>query len=202
MLKGEKVVLREKRLSDAPCDYAWRIDAELARLDATVPVGLPFSSFTTFYAEEIEYPSPRCRRFAIESLDGKHIGNCMFYDIDFQRREAELGIMIGDKAFWNRGYGSDAVKTLLKHIFSTTSLERIYLHTLEWNIRAQKCFEKCGFIPCGRVQRNGLSFVAMEAWREGSETPSKKSSGKDGNREEEGDEKYLGGTPRPLSEGV
>ncbi|MBI2847408.1 MAG: GNAT family N-acetyltransferase [Chloroflexi bacterium] len=163
MLKGQRVILREKMLSDARQDYTWRADEELARLDASVPIKLPFSDFMAFYIEELEYPTPRRRRFAIDSLDGRHIGNCMYYDIDFIKKEAEVGIMIGDKAYWNKGYGADAMKTLLEYIFTSTTLERVYLHTLDWNIRAQKCFEKCGFTTCGKLQRNGQSFVVMEA---------------------------------------
>lgn len=165
MLRGRKVVLREKRLDDAANDYAWRCDDELAGLDATPALRHPFAEFLAEYTQELRYPSPRRRRFAIENLEGKHIGNLMYYDIDEGKGQAELGIMIGDRDHWNRGFGTDAITTLLEHIFSTTTLERIYLNTLDWNLRAQRCFEKCGFIPCGRAKRYNGTFVIMEIYR-------------------------------------
>lgn len=161
-LKGDKVVLREKRLSDAGNDYAWSIDQELSRLDAARPLTLSFQQALVLYEEELAFPAPRRERFAIESVDGEHIGNCMLYNIDEARGEAELGIMIGDRRFWSKAYGADAVKTLLEYIFTQTPLRRVYLHTLDWNVRAQRSFENCGFLPTGTVKRNGYTFIAME----------------------------------------
>lgn len=170
MLKGQKVILREKRSDDAANDYAWRRDEELARLDAAPRLTLPFEFFLASYTDELNHPSRRRRRFAIDDLHGTHIGNCMYYDIDDGKKEAELGIMIGDRNYWDQGYGTDATTTLVNHIFETTHLERVYLNTLDWNVRAQRCFEKCGFAPCGRRSQGGNDFIVMEvhrrAWQE------------------------------------
>jgi len=164
VLKGQKVVLREKRLEDANKDYAWRSDDELAHLDAAPTLRVPFANFLDSYADELARPSRR-RRFAIETPDGKHIGNCMYYNIDEGKGGAELGIMIGERDYWDQGHGSDAVNILLEHIFSTTKLQRVYLNTLEWNVRAQRCFEKCGFVRCKRRRRYHNNFVTMEIFR-------------------------------------
>ena len=165
MLVGQKVVLREKRLSDAPNDYAWRCDADLARLDAVPPLKMSFREYSYYYGDELQHGGSRRRRFAIDNLQGKHIGNCMYYDIDDAGRQAELGIMIGDRKYWDQGYGTDAITTLVGHIFRDTVLDRVYLHTLVSNVRAQRCFEKCGFVTCGRVNRRGNDFFVMELWR-------------------------------------
>jgi len=165
MLKGKRVILRAKRLEDAANDYKWRSDVELARLDAASPIKASFSDYLVSYAEELRYPTPWHERFAIDTLDGVHIGNCMYFDIDEGKKQAELGIVIGDRSYWGKGYGTDAICTLLKHIFETTKLERIYLNTLEWNIRAQKSFAKCGFKNCGRLLRDGHGFLVMEIYR-------------------------------------
>ena len=165
LVRGEKVVLREKSVSDAPDDYAWRVDEELARLDATRPLNMPFNDFLRYSKEEINFPSPRSKRLAIDTLDGKHIGNCMYYDIDLRQGEAELGIMIGDRDYWSKGYGTDSVNTLLNHIFTTTPITHVYLHTLEWNQRARISFAKSGFREMKPVRRNGMDFIYMEIWR-------------------------------------
>ena len=49
MLRGEKVILREKRLEDSANDYAWGTDEELARLDATIPFKMPLSNYVIRY---------------------------------------------------------------------------------------------------------------------------------------------------------
>ena len=105
---------------------------------------MAYNDFLRYSQEEIDFPSSRSKRFGIDDHTGKHIGNCMYYDIDTRRHETELGIMIGDRAYWSKGYGTDAVDTLLKYIFTQTNMKRVYLHTLDWNQRAQKSFGKSG----------------------------------------------------------
>lgn len=164
-VNGKKVILREKRIEDAADDYAWRIDDELARLDATRPISMSFDDFMRYSQDELAFPSPRSRRFGVDAHDGTHIGNCMYYDVDMRRGEAELGIMIGKREYWSKGYGTDTVDTLLNYIFTTTPLTRMYLHTLEWNERARKSFTKSGFREVKKVRRSGLDFIQMELWR-------------------------------------
>ena len=165
-VKSEKILIREKRIEDASEDYQWRIDEELSRLDATRPLNMSYNDFLRYSKDELEYPSTRSMRFAIDTLDDKHIGNCMFYDLDRRRGEAELGIMIGDRDYWNRGFGTDAVDTLLYFMFVKFSLNRVYLHTLDWNYRAQSSFTKSGFRVVKNVRRSGLDFIQMEILRE------------------------------------
>ena len=165
IIRGEKIVLREKRLEDAVDDYAWRTDEELARLDAARPLMMSYEAFLRYSKEEFLYRNPSSKRLAIDTHDGRHIGNCMYYDVSTKRGEAEVGIMIGDRAYWEKGYGADSVDTLVTHIFTTTSLNRIYLHTLDWNVRARRSFAKAGLCEVKNVHRSGKDFVLMEVRR-------------------------------------
>lgn len=165
LIKGQKVILREKNIEDAEDDYRWRTDEELAKLDATRPINMSFSNFRSYVEEEIRSPSPRSKRLAIDTIYGKHIGNFMYYDIDLRRGESELGIMIGDRSYWSKGYGSDAIRAVRNHLFSQTTLKRLYLHTLEWNERARKSFTNAGLREVKLVSRGGLKFVLMETLR-------------------------------------
>jgi len=165
MLIGNKVILRDKRLSDTRDDYTWKADPELARLDATPRLDVSFSQYLLDYASELYCSFLIRRQFAIDTLDGKHIGNCVYYGIDEAKGEAELGIMIGNRDYWNEGYGCDAVATLLNYIFRETNLKRLYLKSLDSNLRAQKCFQKCGFTPCGHLNKDGYSFMLMDIYR-------------------------------------
>ena len=164
-IKGERVIIREKRIADVPEDYAWRVDEELARLDATRPLNMAYDAFLRYSEEELAFPNPRSKRLAIDTHDGKHIGNCMYYDIDLRRGEAELGIVIGDRDYLSQGYGTDCVNSLLDHLFINLSFNRVYLHTLEWNHRARRSFAKSGFREVRSVRRSGMDFIFMEVSR-------------------------------------
>jgi RimJ/RimL family protein N-acetyltransferase len=165
-LRGARVILREKQLEDAESDYICRCDPEIARLDAAYPLTMNFDRYLKIFQDQLRYPTPGSHHFAIDTLDGKFIGNCMYYDLDSINREAELGIVIGDRDYWGNSYGYDAVVTLLDHMFSDKNLKRVYLHTLEWNKRAQRCFAKCGFVPVKMVRRLSQDFILMEVLRQ------------------------------------
>ncbi len=165
VIVSSKIILRNKRLADARDDYTWESDSELAKLDAAFPVTTSFSQYLLDYVDQLRYSSSTKHRFAIETIEGKHIGNCSYYNIDEKKGEAELGIIIGNRGYWNKGYGADAVTTLVSYIFCQTKLKRIYLKTLDSNSRAQKCFQKCGFTQYGRLVKDGFSFTLMEIHR-------------------------------------
>jgi RimJ/RimL family protein N-acetyltransferase len=165
-LQGVRVLLRDKRLEDAEADYIWRSDPELARLDAAYPLTMNYDRYLKIFQDQLRYPTPGSHHFGIEVASGKFIGNCMYYDLDNVNREAELGIVIGDRDYWSGAYGYDAVVTLLDFMFSERNLKRVYLHTLTWNDRAQKCFARCGFRSVRQVRRMGQDFLLMEVLRE------------------------------------
>ena len=169
--EGEKVRIREKRVEDIRNEYSWRVDPELSRLDATRPMTMSYEDFFRYSKEEMQFPNYRSKRLAVETLEGVHIGNIMYYDLNMQNRQAELGIMIGDKDYWSSGYGTDTVNTLLRHLFTTLELDRVYLHTLSWNYRAQASFAKSGFKLVRNVKRGGQDFILMEVLRSDWEEP-------------------------------
>src|SRR3972149_1296532 len=86
-------------------------------------------------------------------------------------RGGGLGISIGRRDCWAQGYGTDAVAALVTYLFRETGLQRLYLHTLDWNKRAHRAFEKAGFADCGSSWRNGNTFIVMEGRRGGGGGP-------------------------------
>ena len=154
--------MRSKKIEDAEQDYEWRADPELSALDATVPINISLREYINHFKDELKYPVPWSVKFAIEDKDGYLIGNIMYYDIDPIEKEAEVGIIIGDKAFLSKGYGADALFTLTSHIFNTTNIILLYLHTLATNKRARKSFKKVGFKEVGPIRKEGMNFVKME----------------------------------------
>ena len=170
-LRGARIILRDKRTEDAEKDYIWRSDPELARLDAAIPLTMSFERYIKLFEDQLKYPTPGSHHYSVvavnnDAQDGVFIGNCMYYDLDTVNLEAELGIVIGDRDYWSDGYGYDAVTTLLEHLFDARNLKRVYLHTLEWNVRAQRSFSNSGFQPLKPVRRMAHDFILMEVLRD------------------------------------
>lgn len=99
------------------------------------------------------------RVFAIETLaDRKYIGTISLHNVNWLCRHAELGMLIGNKECWGRGYGSDAVRILLRLAFDKVGLHRVHLHVFDFNQRAISCYEKCGFRREGLVAEDRHVF--------------------------------------------
>lgn len=98
--------------------------------------------------------------FAIETIeDEKYIGGCGINNVDWKNSVAEIGIFIGNKDYWGKGYGTDAMQVLIKFIFNEMNINKIKLQVFSFNERAIKCYEKCGFMVEGvlrqEIFRNG-----------------------------------------------
>jgi RimJ/RimL family protein N-acetyltransferase len=156
-----RIKIRHKRISDARDDYAWQTDPELARLDATDPLTMTYQQFLSEFTFDLCYPSSNRHEFGVETTEGLHIGNCVYYNVNQAESKTEMGIMIGNREYWNKGYGTETVNALVDYVFNHTNLERVYLTTLDWNLRAQKCFKKCGFQECGELVRDEHIFILM-----------------------------------------
>ena len=118
---------------------------------------------------EVSVSSPEKMAMAIDTVGGRFIGYLALRDVSWRLREAELRICIGDKDFWGRGLGADALETYLRYIFAIVRLRRIYLRVYADNRRAIRCYLKCGFRPRGilwagrRRERGFRDLVLMEA---------------------------------------
>ena len=78
------------------------------------------------------------------------IGNCGFINIDHLNQTAEVGIFIGNKNYWNRGYGTEALSLLMDYGFKALKFHNIGLRVFSFNERAKRAYEKIGFKPVGK----------------------------------------------------
>jgi RimJ/RimL family protein N-acetyltransferase len=93
--------------------------------------------------------------FAMEIREGETwtlAGSVGLMHIDWISRKAEIGIMIGEKRFWNKGYGTEAMRLILKHGFETLNLHRLYLRVFSDNPGAIRAYEKAGFVLEARMR--------------------------------------------------
>lgn len=98
--------------------------------------------------------------FAIETLEEhKYIGGCGVNSVDWKNSIVVVGIFIGDKDYWSKGYGTDAMQILIKFIFNEMNINKIKLQVFSFNERAINSYKKCGFKVEGvhrqEIFRNG-----------------------------------------------
>jgi RimJ/RimL family protein N-acetyltransferase len=164
--RAARVLIRYRTRADALDDFHWRRDPEIARFDAREPFAGTFSDFLRAYLAEIQLPDPSRAAFAIDTTSGVHVGSVMYYNVAAGGQAAEMGVTLGRGAYRDAGLGTEAVVAFLLHVWSTTAIRRVYLHTLEWNERARRCFEKAGFVDQAIVLRGDQRFVRMDVQRE------------------------------------
>jgi diamine N-acetyltransferase len=154
VIYGERIRFRHIERSDLPTFVRWFNDPEVREnLSVYLPMSL-VSEERWFENRSQSHPDEQI--FGIEVQEGDDwtlIGNCSFFGFDRRVRAAEIGIVIGEKPYWNQGYGTETMRLLLKHGFETLNLNRIQLLVYETNPRAIRTYEKAGFVHEGRMRQ-------------------------------------------------
>ena len=148
-IHGKLVHLRAIERGDIPTFVRWFNDPEVR---AYLEVYLPMSQAAEEQWFEQQLTNQSSHILGIETADGKLIGNTGLHAINWKDRKAELEIVIGEKDYWGKGYGGDAIEALLTFAFQQMNLHRIYLHVYAYNVRAQRCYARCGFCEEGRLR--------------------------------------------------
>jgi RimJ/RimL family protein N-acetyltransferase len=161
--RGERILLRRKRISDAPDDFRWQQDPELARLDGRDPLTESYDAFLGRFRTNLEFPAVSFVSLSIDERNGSHIGNVVAYD--FAGAACEFGISIGEPELRGRGLGSDAICTFLRCAWTRWHLDQVYAHTLDWNGVARACLERCGMRAVAVVERPRGRMIRYEARR-------------------------------------
>jgi len=91
--------------------------------------------------------------FAINTNKGFHIGSVSLL-LSLMDKNANFSILIGDKNYWNKGYGREAIKIILNYAFNKLRLNRIYLGVISYNKRAIRLYKKFGFKLEGRSREH------------------------------------------------
>jgi RimJ/RimL family protein N-acetyltransferase len=160
-----RIVIRERTLADAPDEYRWRRDEELARFDGTRPTTLPYSAFIEEFRRDLRFVEASRAAFAIDTHDGIHIGSIIFYNGDHSGSRVEIGMSIGERDYWSDGYGREAAIAFLRYLWDQRPFATVYLHAFDWNTRAIRCFAGLGFEEVRRLVRDDTLFVEMETHR-------------------------------------
>ena len=154
-IRGERVFLRPIEPEDVDLVHRWHQDIALRRLGGQPPRSL--ARLRTRFEARRDEEGQSLFSFMICLLDdGRPIGRVDMFEIDRLNGSAQLGIEIGERSLWGKGYGTDAVDAALDFAFGELRLERVWLGTAADNIRAQRSYAKSGFVVEARL-RNAYS---------------------------------------------
>ena len=148
LLRGKNVRLTAQDMEQAAAQYfQWSQDAEYMRLvDGDPPV--PLSLKATKDVNERDWPEddPNNIMFLIRANeDDRIIGFANLDYISWSHGDSYMGIGLGDRTCWGRGYGSEAMNILLRYAFTELNLHRLTLTVFEFNERAVRMYQRCGF---------------------------------------------------------
>jgi RimJ/RimL family protein N-acetyltransferase len=141
----------------------WNQNSEYFRLLDSDPAHLwSANKFKEFLEKDLDSALPINLLFSIRTLENdKLIGFIAFDGINWTDRDSYVAIGIGEQDFWNKGYGSDAMRLMLRYGFTELNLHRVSLNVYAYNLRGIHSYEKCGFKPEGRIRE----FVLRDGQR-------------------------------------
>jgi RimJ/RimL family protein N-acetyltransferase len=145
------VLLRPIQSTDRERLYTLVEDFDVRRLasdDAPLPLSL--EDVEARDARLVEEQRTDAAWFAIE-VDGELIGMCGLHSIHPYHQRAEVGIRLG-KPYWSKGYGQDAIRTVVDYGFRHLNLVKIGLRVLADDERAVGAYRKAGFEEEGRLR--------------------------------------------------
>ncbi len=159
LFRGELVRLTfEEPETHAKSEVRWQRDSEFVRLADSDPLELSSEKKIRDRVEKRFEKGfqPERYSFAVRTLaEDKWIGFFGLY-LDLIHSEAWVGIGIGERDFWGRGYGTDMMKVCLRYAFSELGLQRVALGLHAYNERALRSYEKAGFRMEGRTRQDML----------------------------------------------
>ncbi len=158
-LIGKKCYLSPITVEDAEQYCEWLNDFEIASNLLIFNQQLNLEKERSILQDMIKNNS---QIFAIVDLEtDKLLGNCSIFRITERNRKAEVGIFIGDKNDWSKGYGTEALTLLIDYGFNILNLNNIMLEVFSFNKRAFRSYKKIGFKVIGH-RREALQIAGKK----------------------------------------
>ena len=180
IFKGDLVRLSAFDTEELAKAYAgWTRDSELQRLyDGGASRLNSAKAITDFFEKMVKEDGPANHFFSIRKLDDNRLLGDINLDVinQWSSRDAFVGLGVTDRNDWGKGYGTDAMKIILRFAFTEINLRRVTLTVFEYNPRAIRSYEKVGFRHEGRLRgallRDGKRWdmlymgILAEDWKE------------------------------------
>ncbi len=152
-LFGTKVYFTPLQLVNIYRHFEWNNDPELNRLDSALPFKEEsFGAFKQRFEQLLYHPSMYSQDFEIHAADGTLIGVADVTNISEHNRHCSISMTFGDRNYWGRGYGRDAMAVLLTYCFDTLQMHRVMTQVLAHNDAWKRLVEGMGFIREGSAR--------------------------------------------------
>jgi RimJ/RimL family protein N-acetyltransferase len=168
VLHGQRIYLRRPTPKDARYVFNWERDDEVWRYDPHRPYSQTMTEFLSIFERNYVIGNGRQFWFIIEDELHIPIGTITYFNIDYRVGQLEMGLGLGDKTRWGKGYGPEAIRTLVEYLFSQPTFVRIYAETAMANQPARRAFAKAGFVEVGQIydpRSSGEPWVLLEIWK-------------------------------------
>lgn len=154
-IRGLKTHLRPMRRDEAPRFYEWATDPEVEPFWGEADHYKDFDGFLRhWHPHYFDGSQPNLGRCFTIEVEGRPIGMITYNRVNSVNHSTDIDIIIGDPAYRDRGYGTDAIRAFLGFLFDSVGLHRVWLGTFEHNVRAQRAYEKCGFVREGVMRQS------------------------------------------------
>jgi RimJ/RimL family protein N-acetyltransferase len=147
-----RVQLREICREDIERINRWRNDREVIDLLGNNFLFIGSDVDEQWFQHYLRHRDTHVRLAILDCANQEHIGNVQLTNIHPINRSAEFSIVIGEKTYWSKGFGSEATRQMIEHGFRDRNLHRIYLTVLESNVRAIETYKKAGFAYEGTLK--------------------------------------------------
>jgi len=147
-LSGEKVILSPITPRDLVLFEHWMNDLTVTKYLKAAPRIFTLADEKAWLKKVLTQKS-KCVLAIIDKKTGETIGNIGLHTINTIHKSASLGIVIGDKKYWGRGYGKDAISLILDFAFTVQNLHCVYLNVYAYNKRAIRAYTSLGFKQTG-----------------------------------------------------
>lgn len=152
IVPGEKVFLGPIRRDLAPVYRRWMNDLEVA-LTLSVLRRIPLTEEDELDWFDSARRETNSKVFTIyERPDDRPVGNIGLHNIDFHSGTVEVGIVIGERSVWGRGYATEALTLLVDYAFTVLGLNHVWLRYIAMNERARQVYDRVGFREAGRLR--------------------------------------------------
>ena len=141
----------------------WARDSEYTRMLDTPPGSLwSARKIQSRIENDLEKDHLDFFFFEIRTLsEDRLIGFLDLFELSWVHGDTWLGIGLGEREYWGKGYGTDAVRVVLRYTFTELNLRRVTLGVFAYNERAIRSYEKAGFKVEGLLRQ----YVARDGQR-------------------------------------
>lgn len=144
-ITGERVYLREVRPSDVgEAYYAWMNDPEVTRYLESRFYPQSLEGLREFVAGKLGDPASVFLAIVLHEGD-RHIGNIKLGPIDWIHRTGDVGLLIGEKDCWGKGYATEAIALVTGYAFGALNLRKVTASCYGGNEGSARAFQRAGF---------------------------------------------------------